>query len=1138
MKWTEAQQKTIETRDKNILVSAAAGSGKTAVLIERIKQLVIRDKVDIDRFLITTFTNAAASEMKERLDKAVRSELNEPDADRSFLKRQLDLMPSASISTFHTFALDLMRRYFYLTDLEPGFRIGDDVQISIMKKDAVDQLFDRRFEEGGEEFRDFLRKYSGDRNDRRLKENIISMYDEMRSVPDYLEWANERAELLNGEAPAEKLGIIEVVRAETYHGIQEASVCYNKALQLLKDQEVEVLVEKAENDYMKLVWAEKAVRDSDVLYSDVMSFLKSPGFNQMRVGKAEKEKYEPVKEQVSALRKKGKGIIDDLVKRYFARTIDEYETEIAANYHDTKYLIGLIGEFECIFKESKREKNLVDFDDVMHYAIEILNDDMAAAEYRDRFEYIFIDEFQDSNMLQERIVQRISRENNLFMVGDIKQSIYKFRLAEPEIFKKKYAMYKNPETEESMKIDLNSNFRSKRRIADTVNAVFEDVMEDYDDDAKLYCGVDEQYSGYETSLHITEKNGGGMPGSADSEIVLVCQLIKEILGEKIYDVKRDMERPVEYSDIAVLSRNKSVIGDLERYLNNEGVPAYGENTGGYFETVEVQVFINLLRIIDNTRQDIPLISVMRCPVFGFAPEELAAIRVACKEGSYFDAAKAYAESGPQSKLKDKVADMFRQIDLWKEIKQTIPLGELVRRLLYDTGYYDYCSGLPAGNQRISNLRMLVEKAEAYEESSYAGLYGFLSYVEAMNRNHITTGEAKLAGRGENAVSIMTVHKSKGLEFPVVILMGAGRTIRYKGTGGPAAMHKDLGISLPFINREQKWHRKTLLQRAIDGRKSREELEEEVRILYVALTRAMDRLVVTASVKDTEELGDVTNKKASYLDMMYGAMKRTHQRIVIHESDNRQNTDKPVIIGHLAARERTEAVFEQAAKYSNEEIISQIDKKLSYIYPYNAQKNVKSKYSVTELNKGHGEAVYDIHLNTPDFTTDKKKLNAAEKGTVMHLVMEKLDFRSALTEGENYILKFADKLFEDGTIEENEREAVNTEKIAAFFEQEVGKRAALSDRLYREREFILQKNVDGADAIVQGIIDCYFEEDDGIVLIDYKNSFVGNGIREQDIVERYKNQIELYTEALEEATGNDVKESYLYMFDMKKFIKIK
>ncbi|MGN0704315.1 MAG: helicase-exonuclease AddAB subunit AddA [Lentihominibacter sp.] len=1137
MNWTQAQKETIETRDKNILVSAAAGSGKTAVLIERIRQLIIRDKVDIDRFLITTFTNAAAAEMKERLEKSIRAALKEEGADRAFLRRQLELMPSANISTFHTFALDVMRRYFYLTDLEPGFRIGDDIQVSIMKRDAADELFERRFAGDSGDFRAFLRKYSSDRNEKRIKENIIAMYNEMRSVPDYMEWAQEHAALLRESSPATALGITDVVLEETRQGIREAEAYYRRALELLREQELTALGDKAEADCRMLAWAAEAAEDESRLYTDVMSFLRAPGFSQMRAGKAEKEKYELIKDQVSALRKKGKGIIDDLVKRYFSRTLEEYEEEIASEYEDTEYFIGLVREFEDIFRESKQSRNMVDFDDVMHYAIRILDDDMAAAEYRDSFDYIFIDEFQDSNMLQERIIQRIAGENNLFMVGDVKQSIYKFRLAEPEIFRQKYALYKDPETKESVKIDLNSNFRSKRRIADTVNAVFEDVMEDYDEDAKLHCGVDEQYQGYETSLHIIEKGTGSVPGAADPEIRLVCRLIKQMLGKTIYDVKRGTERPVEYGDIAVLSRNRALIGDVEKYLNNEGIPACGENTGGYFETVEVKVFLNILRIIDNTRQDIPLISVMRCPVFGFDPKELAAVRIASEGGSYYDAVRSYAQEGQDEALREKVADMLTRIDLWKEIKQTIPLGELVRRLIYDTGYYDYCSGLPAGKQRIANLRMLVEKAEAFEESSYTGLYGFLSYVEAMEKNRISTGEAKLAGSGENAVSIMTVHKSKGLEFPVVILMGAGRAIRFKGTGSPAAMHKDLGISLPFVNREEKWHRKTLLQRAIEGRKSREELEEEVRILYVAMTRAMDCLIVTASVRDTGSLEESIDRKKSYLDMMYGALRRTHQKIVVYENTEQEEAAASSAAGHLAARERTEAVLQRAAGYSDEDILEKIDRKLSFVYPYSVQGEVKSKYSVTELNKGEGGNICDIHLNTPAFSAEEKKLSAAEIGTAMHLVMETMDFRKALEEGEDYVRKFADRLYENGILEKEERAVINTENIAAFFEAETGKRAALSDRLYREREFILQKEVNGTDAIVQGIIDCYFEEDDGIVLIDYKNSYMGNGMTEEKIADRYRNQIELYKEALEAASGRIVREAYMYLFDMKKFIKI-
>ncbi|MDO4486610.1 MAG: helicase-exonuclease AddAB subunit AddA [Bacillota bacterium] len=1138
MEWTKAQEKTIETRDKNILVSAAAGSGKTAVLIERIKQLIIIDKTDIDRFLITTFTNAAAAEMKERLEKAIRAELDKPDADKAFLRKQLEMMPTASISTFHTFALDIMRRYFFLTDLEPGFKIGDEVQVSIMKKESVDQLFERRFAEGGEEFRCFLKKYSSDRNENRIKDNIISLYNEMRSVPDYMQWAAERAVLLGSDSPISALGISEVIENETKRCLKEALKCYEKAAQLLRAQGLEKLSSKAEADCIGIAGAIEAAEDMDALYGEVRNFLEAPGFNQMRAGKAEKEKYETIKEQVTALRKKGKGFLDDLTAKYYNRTIEEYESELKANCQDTAYLVELLREFEEIFRARKSSRNIVDFDDVMHYAIEILKDDMAAAEYRNRFKYIFIDEFQDSNMLQEKIVQRIAGKNNLFMVGDVKQSIYKFRLAEPEIFRQKYSLYKRPDETESIKIDLNSNFRSKYTIADTVNAVFEDVMEDYDDDARLHCGVDRAYEGSGASLNlINSEKINRVPGDTDPEIKLVSRLIKQVLGQTIYDVKKGYERPVEYSDIVVLSRSRASIGEVERYLNNEGIPAYGENTGGYYETVEIQVFLNLLKIINNTRQDIPLISVMRCPIFGFSPKELAAIRIGCREGSFYSAVKEYSISGEDERLREKTTEMLHQLEYWKKIKQTVTLGELVRRLLYNTGYYDYCSGLPVGNQRISNLRMLVEKAEAFEENNYTGLYGFLSYVEAMKKNRITTGEAKSMGSGENVVNIMTVHKSKGLEFPVVILMGAGKTIRFKGTGSPAAMHKDLGISLPYVNREEKWHRKTLLQRAIEGKKSSEELEEEVRILYVALTRAMDRIIVTGSVRDIEKTAEGVGKNRTYADMMYGAFKKAGQDIVIYEGFDEGETEASEAMSHSDSRGRISEILEKATEFSDKDIYREVDRKLSFEYPYSMRERVKSKYSVTELNRSHTGDNIDISLNVPEFSVGNRMLDAAQTGTVMHLVMEKLDFREALSGGEEYIRHIADRLCDEGTIEPEERKVVRTEGIAAFFDSETGKRAACSDRLFKEKEFILRKTIEGTEAIVQGIIDCYFEEDDGIVLIDYKNNFIGRGTTEEDIERRYRGQIELYREALEESTGRTVKEAYLYLFDLKKFIKM-
>ena len=1162
MQWTEAQAYTIESRGKNILVSAAAGSGKTAVLIERIKQLILQDKVDVDRFLITTFTNAASQEMRERLEQAIRKEMDQPDADRAFLKRQLDLMYKANIGTFHNFALEVMHRYFYLTELEPGFVIGDEIQVSILKKESVDALFETRFEEDFDRFKAFLRKYSGDRNENRLKDNMISLYDELRSVPDYFRWARESAEWLRSDNVLIMTGIAMFLIQAFYDGLGKARRYFVEAADLLADNSVWSLAEKAREDVDRLDSLEEIMSlepepgvsrgdELDLIFraGELMGDLK---FNTMRAAKDEKDDYEAVKETVSALRKKGKKEIDDLKKKYFSRSRTEAETELKSLSGDTAYLVELLEEFEQIFREKKKEKNMVDFDDVMHYASKILDDPMAAEEYREKFMYIFIDEFQDSNMLQEIIAGKICRENNLFMVGDVKQSIYKFRLAEPEIFRSKYELYKKEEETQSEKIDLNSNFRSKKNVTRTVNTVFEKVMEDYDEDARLHCTAPEEYPGYPTRVTIIDRSDeakledGDMLESTDREIATIARIVSENKGQPVFDVKKQVERSVEYRDIVILSRNRHMIPAIEKALNDQGIPAFGENPGGYFESVEIEIFVNLLKVIDNIRQDIPLISVMHSPIFDFTAKELAKIRIAFREGSFYQAIRSYAETPVEVPLQEKVRKMLEQLTYWKQLRRTVSLEELLRVLLYETGYYDYCSGLPVGKQRISNLRMLVEKAATFEENNYTGLYGFLSYIDAMKKNNLSMGEAKTIGENEDVVRIMTVHKSKGLEFPVVILAGAGRTIRFRGSGSSMEMHKDCGIGLPLVNREEGWHKKTLLQRVIEGKKAAEELEEEVRILYVALTRAIDRLEIVGTVKNLDSLDEEQSGKRSFLDMVYAPLKLTGEEICVEHLASEEGADELQEAG-TSRRHSAKALMQQlqrtaqrAAAYQltaeEQSRMEQINAGLSYQYPYSDAVKVKSKYSVTELAGGSTVSSDEILLQKPEFTREHEGLTAAQRGSAMHLVMEHLDFAKALEHGGSYIRETVEKLRSTGTLSEQEAKAIRIDQIQGFFAAPTGRRAAQARTLQKEREFILQKNVSGTQAIVQGIIDCFFEEEDGMVIIDYKNSYVGSEAEEEELRQRYGEQLALYKEALEASWGRPVKETWLYLFYLKKFIR--
>ena len=768
----------------------------------------------------------------------------------------------------------------------------------------------------------------------------------------------------------------------------------------------------------------------------------------------------------------------------------------------------------------------------MHYVIDILENEKAAAEQRARFKYIFVDEYQDSNMLQEEIVDKIARDDNRFMVGDVKQSIYKFRLAEPELFLDKTERYNSDAEPNSLVINLNNNYRSKKRITDAVNAIFENIMDGYDENAKLHCTVPEEYPGYETKLHIINRQdfGDDDPERGEAECTVIADIIKKAHGSEVYNPQTKTSRKVEYRDIAVLAKANKTVAEVERYLNNEGIPAYGETGEGYYETVEILVFLNLLRVIDNMRQDVPLISVMRSAYFDFSAAQLAGIRINKRNGSFCSAVRDYRENGPDADLREKIAAMEDQIDLWKETGKAVPLEELVRMLLYDTGYYDYCSGLPAGKQRASNLQIIVEKAAKFEKTNHSGLNGFLRYVEAMADTNTSEAEAKTISESEDVVRVMTVHKSKGLEFPVVILTAAGSKIS-GGNQSNAPMHKSCGIGLPLVNPQEHWTKKTLLQNVISARHSAESLDEAKRVLYVALTRAKDRLEVVGTVKKEEDLHDYPGT-SSYLDMMYASLKGL-PGCEIEIIDSAQQPAAPLQQGSRIASLMERIEKEPAGP--DDTLYSEIDRRLRYEYD-TPDEPVKLKYSVTELNADGHHYPVPIAEFEPDMT--KHKLMAAETGTVMHLVMEKLDFAKAQELGEDYIVSVADALEANGKITPEERQAVKPDKIVGFFATEVGRRAAKAyadGRLLREKEFILEKEIRGEKTIVQGVIDCYFEEDGAIVLIDYKNSYMGGGRTLEDIRDTYAGQIDTYREALEGATGKKVKESYLFLFDIGQFV---
>ena len=1151
MGWTNEQQKAIDSRGKNLLVAAAAGSGKTAVLVERIKKLVLEENVPIDRMLIVTFTNAAAAEMKEKLRKSLLKEISESTGDTEKLREQLKLMRVASISTFHAFALDVMRRFFYLIDLEPGFTICDDALRTILKEEAMDELLEKYFEEGSPEFYDFLNCYSGERNLNKIREIVDSSYTVLQSLPYPWQWLDEKTSALSC-APDEfrKSSVYQFMWKYFADKLEKAEDAIKKAADILYDEGYDYLSLKLKDKELVFFDSLKAVvrfQNFDALMAAVSTFK----FSTISAKKEEKEEYELLKPVVDAHRNVAKKIIKELKEEFFRDTFDEQIKEVNKSAGEGETLKKMLTDYHMLFKAKKQERKLIDFNDIEHYCLEILNNEQAAEFYRKKFQYIFVDEYQDTNVLQEEIISRVKRKNNIFMVGDIKQSIYKFRLAEPEIFRGKYESYKNCKDNTSEKIDLNRNFRSKPAVIDGINQVFEEIMDGYDDAAKLYAGF--QYKGpynYRPEVHVLD---GLTVKEADPEIadlkkteieaLHVCRIIKENLGKTIYDQKQEKERPLELKDMVILMRGVKNYADVfYNIMKEQEIEAFIDDSESYFDTIEIDVFMKLLAVIDNRMQDVSLISVLHSEIFGFSADELSYVRADAIRGSYADAFIKYCSEGPDGDLKEKCSRTLDKIREWKELSQSMPLGKFIWKVMLDSGYYLEMGAMPGGTQRQMNLRALVDKAENYASERPGSLYNFIKYIDTLKNRKVKVGQVKLVGESDNLVRIMTIHKSKGLEFPMVIVSGAGRQLNYTKLSGGIVLHKDVGIGMNYVNYEEHWKKQNLLYRLIKKQVHVEEFEEEIRILYVALTRAKDILYITGFVKDgdkySENMETENKSDQSYLSIMgdsYPVKFINISGLSLNSSEGggKFNMDSPS--NYVSEPDESE----------KEDVLAKLD----YRYAYEEKREIKSKYSVSEINKAYKEGSDElsesakISLAMPAWKQEEHKMTAAERGTVYHKFMEVCDFAKVRNEGRSYVESVAADLTEKGILTEEEVQAVDLSYITMFFETDLGRRCAQASeegRLHKERSFNLMTSFKGEDVVVQGIIDCFFEENGEIVLIDYKTNWVNIDRMEAEkerLRRTYEKQIEIYSEALEVSTGSKVKEKYLVHLETETAIEM-
>lgn len=1209
VKWTKEQQKVIELRNRNILVSAAAGSGKTAVLVERIIQMLTDEEhpMDVDRLLIVTFTEAAASEMKERIRSAIETAL-EVNPGNAHLQRQSTLIHSAQITTIHSFCLSVIREHFHLIDMDPGFRIAEEGELRLLKQDVLSELLEECYVNQEERFMELVEKLGSGKNDKKLEGMILQLYEYSRSYPQPQKWLEHC--------------VNQYAECETYlkqEGTGEEPVFLRRALDWaqkyiedlveLADQCIRIC-EEPDGPYMYAPMLEEdriildklaGAADFEELY-ERLSDIKWKALSRKKDESVDSEK----RTQVQDIRKQIKDLIGELGKTYFYETPAELLLDMVNAKGAMEILAELVNRFAIMFADQKQRKHLIDYNDMEQFALQILTEEkegelipsQTAREYQEQFYEVMIDEYQDSNLIQEAIltsVSTVSREKyNIFMVGDVKQSIYRFRLSRPELFMEKYDSYSS-EDSEMQKIDLHKNFRSRPEVLDGVNYIFRQIMRRdlggivYDEQAALYPGAEfepvigaDGKSAYEMELLLVDaqKTGNEFELSDNNkqlEVRVIAKRIKELLRTaKVTDKASGQLRPAEYRDIVILMRSVKGWADVvSSILAEEGIPAYIGSTEGYFGTYEISVLLDYLQLLDNQRQDLPLAAVLASPFVGLNPQQLAEIRLAAKEGFFYKAAEGLAQRAGEEEEKEekdslayKLRAFYLQLTHFREMVPYTAIHELLQKIIEETGFSLYVAAMPGGERRIANVEMLVEKAAAFEGTSYKGLFNFIRYIEQLQKYDVDYGEANIADEQENTVRIMSIHKSKGLEFPIVFVAGMGKKFNTTDITGSVIIHPEWGVGLDAVDLQRRTKIPTFLKKTIQQEIKLENLGEELRVLYVALTRAKEKLILVGcpsqkQLKEVSEDGMLCQKAVRRADgevlpfyTLIGANSYLHWVVPALMGE-----DAPVhcrIIGRTEMEEEEE--IEQRSELLARDVLEHwatgtvYDAKLrehlevqsQYHYPYAEEQKLKLKFTVSELKKRaylqeeSGETVYEepeVVPLIPQFLQEEEVLTGASRGSAYHKLLELLNYELAYDE--NSLTAMMEELQKERKLSDEMVQCIRKADILRFLNSDSGRRmqaAAKRKQLSKEQPFVLgidakeiYPDIKGEERIlVQGIIDVYFEEDGELVVLDYKTDNVRSA---KELRDRYHAQLDYYAQALEQLLQKKVKEKIIYSFTL-------
>lgn len=1227
-KWTEEQLKAIETRRCNLLIAAAAGSGKTAVLVERIIRIITNEEspVDIDRLLVVTFTSAAASEMRERIASAITKALEKSPNSKN-LQKQLTLLSRANITTMHSFCLDVIKNNFHIIDLDPAFRILDETEGMLLRSEVLEELFEDKYENDDKEFLDLVEAYSDSKSDDKLKDIVLDLYKFSMSGPWPQRWLRDKSEEFNIGTieDLDKSSWMKVFIENLVIELQGLISMEEKALELCEETSgLEPYIDTFRDDITMLQMIYEHLGAGVV---EIYNRLSSASFSKLKTVRKANVSDENVQSRVKAIRDDVKKKINKLRDEIFSMTPDEMLHSVKSSYPYMKTLSNLVIEFQDKFSNAKKERGALDFNDLEHLCLKILTSENSgvADNFKEYFDEVLVDEYQDSNAVQEAIIDLVSRkysdDPNVFMVGDVKQSIYRFRQAKPELFLEKYNTY-SKEQGKNVKIQLYKNFRSRDEVIKGVNYIFKEIMSrvvgelEYTDEEALNLGAsykdaeDDNYVvGGKIELNILDKSTEVEEeilieeeedlGAINLEARIVANRIKELLSNKdgkvfkVLDKVTGEYRPVTYKDIVILLRaTKNWSEVFLDELGAEGIPVYADTGSGYFESIEIRTIMSLLKVIDNPMQDIPLIAVLRSPIMSFSAEDLTNIRLVDKDKYFYENIISISneEFDCEKELIEKCNIFLERLNVWRKKSIYTPIDEFIWYLYTDTAYYGYVGAMPNGVLRQANLRILFQRAKQYEQTSFKGLFNFINFINKLRKSSGDMGSAKVLGENEDVVRIMSIHKSKGLEFPVVFVCGSGKQFNLMDLNNNILYHEELGFGPELVDLDKRVSYPTLPKEAIKQRIRLETLSEEVRILYVAFTRAKEKLIITGAVNGLEKwitkccnaaaldrdiiLPSEVLKGKSYLDWIGMAICKHRDGESLRELVGANDISIKDDLSTWSVKTWTKSDLIVDKKNSdvdeiNEEnllinfdcssVYNEIERRLDFRYKFRESTLIKSNFSVSELKKKNFEQVpvidteelfkEDICNIKPKFLQEERGLTAAEKGTAMHFVMQKVDLSRVSTIEEIKVqLK---ELVDRELLSKEEYKVISPYKVKKFFISKLGERMLSAhnrgDIVYRELPFYteidvhridpdLPKEVEGDKVRLQGVIDSFFYEDNEVILLDYKTDYVEQG-NEEELINKYRMQIQYYKEALEKITKTKIKECYLYSFYLEKEILV-